>query len=90
LALHYPKSLHQIKVDYFIVIQSNDVSFFVTDKSKSKGSSGKSASEYLAADMYDYTTFSYYDMETSMTSFRLPQPSPNAPSKPPEPAPQKK
>ena len=64
--------------------------FFVTDKSKSKGSSGKSAAEYLADDMYDYNIYSYYDIEASMTSFRLPQPSSYASLKPPEPAPQKK
>jgi hypothetical protein len=39
--------------------------------------------------MYDYTAFSYYDIEVSMTKYRLPQPSSYAPSKP-EPAPQKK
>lgn len=40
--------------------------------------------------MYDYTTFSYYDIEASMTKFRLPQPSAYASLKPPESAPQKK
>jgi hypothetical protein len=88
LVRHYPKNLHQIKVDYF---HSYFIyRYFVTDKSKSKGGSEKSGSEYLAADMYNYTTFSYYDIETSMTSFRLPQPSPYVSLKPPEPVPQKK
>jgi hypothetical protein len=40
--------------------------------------------------MYNYTPFSYYDMEISMTKYRLPQPSPDTPFKSPEPVPQKK
>lgn len=40
--------------------------------------------------MYDYTTFSYYDLEVSMVNFRRPQPSPYAPIKSPEAAAQKK
>ena len=39
--------------------------------------------------MYDYTTFSYYDIETAMTKYRLPQPTSHGPLKP-EAAPQKK
>ncbi|CAF0863923.1 unnamed protein product [Didymodactylos carnosus] len=32
-------------------------------------------SEYLAADMYDYNLYSHYDLETSMSKYRLKQPS---------------
>ncbi len=70
-----------------IIISSIDIHF--PDKSAKKSSTGKSSSEYLADDMYDYTTYSYYDIETTITKYRLPQPSPYAPLKP-EPAPQKK
>jgi hypothetical protein len=59
------------------------------DTSANKGSTGKPASEYLAADMYDYTPYSYYEMEESITKYRLPQPTSHPPSKP-EAAPQKK
>ncbi|CAF1110603.1 unnamed protein product [Adineta ricciae] len=59
------------------------------DKSANKSGLGKSSSEYLADDMYNYTTFSYYDIEASMTSYRLPQPNPHTPLKT-DPAPQKK
>ncbi|CAF1121808.1 unnamed protein product [Adineta steineri] len=51
------------------------------DKSTNKDKSGKSWVEYKADDMYDYTTFSYYDLEASMTKYRLPQPSPYTPFK---------
>ncbi len=77
------KWFHSYSINYFC--------FIFSDKSTSKSNTGKkSASEYLADDMYSYTTFSYYDIETSMIKYRLPQPSPNVPFKPPEPAPQKK
>lgn len=46
-----------------------------------KTQENKGKSEYLAADMYDYTTFSHYDIEASMTKFRLPQPSASSPLK---------
>jgi hypothetical protein len=78
---NYQKILHQIKVNYFILIQL--IKIYFSDKSTNKK---KSASEYLADDMYNYTTFSYYDIELSMTKYRLPQPSPSKP----EPVPQKK
>ncbi|UJR23932.1 hypothetical protein I4U23_026904 [Adineta vaga] len=51
------------------------------DKSAKKNNPGKSSSEYLADDMYNYTTFSYYDIEATMTNYRLPQPSPYTPFK---------
>jgi len=78
------KLFHSYSINYFF-------QFLFADKSTSKSNTGKkSASEYLADDMYSYTTFSYYDIETSMTKYRLPQPSPSTPFKPPETAAQKK
>ncbi|CAF3822732.1 unnamed protein product [Rotaria magnacalcarata] len=64
---------------------SNEVS---TSQNKS-ASQRKSDSKYLASDMYNYTVFSHYDIEASMTKYRLTQPSSHAPLKP-EPSPQKK
>ena len=85
----YPKSHPQIKVTPSILLYSIII-LFSSDKSTNNNRSGNSGSEYLAADMYDYDAFSYYEIETTMTKYRLPQPSSYAPLKPPEPAPQKK
>ncbi|CAF2092992.1 unnamed protein product [Rotaria magnacalcarata] len=57
---------------------SNEVS---TSQNKS-ASQRKSDSKYLASDMYNYTVFSHYDIEASMTKYRLTQPSSHAPLKP--------
>jgi hypothetical protein len=40
--------------------------------------------------MYNYTPFSYYDMEVSIIKHRLSQPSPYVSLNPPKPAPQNK
>jgi hypothetical protein len=69
------------------VIETRWISpIYFSGKSTNKGKSG---SEYLAADMYDYTPFSHYDIETTMTKYRLPQPSSFDPLKPDPPPPKK-
>ncbi|CAF4533359.1 unnamed protein product [Rotaria sp. Silwood1] len=69
-----------------VLIRSASISTNETSSSQNKSpSKGQTDVKYYAADMYNYTTFSYYDIESSMTKYRLPQPS----SKP-ETNPQKK
>jgi hypothetical protein len=63
--------------------------FVLVDKSASYGQTSPPSSEYLAADMYDYTIFSHYDIEATITAYRLPQPSAFEALKPDPPAPKK-
>jgi hypothetical protein len=51
---------------------------FSSDQTTTQKSSN---SEYQAADLYDYTLYSHYDIEASIIKYRLPQPSAHDPLK---------
>ncbi|CAF2442714.1 unnamed protein product [Rotaria sp. Silwood2] len=85
-------TLSRICYNRFVPVFTRSASTSTKEISSSQNKSpnkGQSDGKYYAADMYNYTEFSYYDIEASMTKFRLPQPSSHASFKP-EPNPQKK
>ncbi|CAF2442734.1 unnamed protein product [Rotaria sp. Silwood2] len=79
-------TLSRICYNRFVPVFTRSAS---TSTKEISSSQRQSDGKYYAADMYNYTEFSYYDIEASMTKFRLPQPSSHASFKP-EPNPQKK
>ncbi|CAF0981248.1 unnamed protein product [Rotaria sordida] len=84
--------LSRIYYHQFVPVLSRSGSISTKESSSSQNKSPSkehSDVKYYAADMYNYTIFSYYDIETSMTKYRLPQPSSYVPFKP-ESNPQKK